>query len=58
LIRRTCKLGGRERNACRVLVGKSYSKSVLGSGRIRWILERDFEDEKWIKLAGGRVQWK
>jgi hypothetical protein len=34
---RTCSAKGKERNACRILVGKPKGERSLGRPRLRWV---------------------
>jgi hypothetical protein len=55
---------GEGRGLCRVLMGQSKGKSLLGRPRRRWEdNETDFqevgcESMHWIKLAQGRNRWQ
>jgi hypothetical protein len=56
---------GRNRNAYRLLVGKSERKRPLGRPRRRWVsnikidlLELGWGDVNWIGLAQDRDKWR
>jgi hypothetical protein len=53
------------RNACRLLVGKTEGKKLLGRPRRRWVdnirmdlLELEWVDVDWICLAQDKNKWR
>jgi hypothetical protein len=56
---RSCSTNGRNKNACRILVGKPEGKRLLGGPRRRWVdlIEIGWDGMDLIDLAQGRDQW-
>jgi hypothetical protein len=62
---RACSTDGENRNAYRILVGKTERKSPLGRPRRRWVdaikinlTEMRWDGMGWIDLAQDRDQWE
>jgi hypothetical protein len=56
---------GEKRNACRILVGKSEGKRLLGRPKRRWVVNIKIDCREigwggmdWIDLAQDRDQWR
>jgi hypothetical protein len=56
---------GEKMNACKILVGNTEGKRLLGRPRHRWVdnikidlREREWNGVDWIDVAQDRNQWK
>jgi hypothetical protein len=61
---RSCSTNWREKEACRILVGKPEGKRAVGRPRRRWadikidVREIGWDGIYWIDLAYDRDQWR
>jgi hypothetical protein len=51
-------MGGKKRNAYRILVGMTEGKRSLGRPRRRWVDKIGWDGTDWIDLAEDRDQWR